>query len=256
MASVRQNILGIKINALNLDLAIETIRKRIRERAPTYICVTPAHGVMDCFNEPSLKEIFNRSGMTTPDGMAIVWLLKLYGHKDVSRVYGPDLLLAACEAGLEKGWRHYFYGGKPGVAERLAEKLTELFPGMKVAGYYCPPFRPLTLEEEREVTEEIRAAKPDIIWVGLSTPKQEQWMSQFIGRLDVPVLVGVGAAFDFLSGTKKQAPRWIQRSGLEWLFRFISEPRRLWPRYRQYPKFVLLALGQWLGFLNYGEEEG
>ncbi|MEN8242910.1 MAG: WecB/TagA/CpsF family glycosyltransferase, partial [Chloroflexota bacterium] len=222
---------------------------------PAYICVTPAHGVMDCYHDPSLKTIFNHSGMTTPDGMAIVWLLKLYGHKHVSRVYGPDLMLAACEAGLEKGWRHFFYGGNPGVADRLAERLTDLFPAINIAGTYSPPFRPLSLDEEKQVTENIRAAKADIVWVGLSTPKQELWMSQFVDRLAVPVLVGVGAAFDFLSGTKKQAPRWVQRTGLEWLFRLLSEPQRLWRRYIQYPKFAILSLAQLLGFLNYSEEE-
>ena len=164
-------------------------------------------------------------------------------------------MLAACEAGLQNGWRHFLYGGKPGVGERLGERLIDLYPGLKISGMYCPPFRSLSLEEEKQVTDEIRAARPDIVWVGLSTPKQEKWMSQFLDRLDVPVLVGVGAAFDFLSGTKKQAPRWMQRTGLEWFFRLLSEPRRLWRRYIQYPKFVILALGQWLGFLNYSKED-
>jgi N-acetylglucosaminyldiphosphoundecaprenol N-acetyl-beta-D-mannosaminyltransferase len=248
-----QEILGVEIDALTLSSASSIIESWIETRASKYVCVTPAHGVMDCYNQPALREIFNSSGMTTPDGMAIVWLLKLYGHKDVSRVYGPDLVLAVCEAGLKKGWRHFFYGGNEGVAEKLGIELQHRFPGLEVAGHYCPPFRSLTTEESAEVTVTIREAKPDIVWVGLSTPKQEVWMADFVDRLEVPVLVGVGAAFDFLTGTKKQAPRWVQRSGLEWLFRLLSEPGRLWRRYIQYPKFVYLALGQWLGVFSFNE---
>jgi len=251
----RQNILGVGVSAINMPQAINQIGAWIEARTPHYVCVTPAHGVMDCYRDPQLRGVFNRSGMTTPDGMAIVWLLKLYGQRHVSRVYGPDLLLTACQAGLEKGWRHYFYGGQPGVAGKLAHTLEERFPGMQIAGTHTPPFRPLTEVEAQEVEDAIHAVQPDIVWVGLSTPKQEVWMAEFVGRLDVPVLVGVGAAYDFITGEKKQAPRWVQRSGLEWLFRFISEPRRLWHRYVQYPKFVWLALGQRLGLIHFEYKE-
>ena len=247
----RQNILGVHINTINLSQAVPQMDTWIRDHEPNYVCVTPAHGVMDCYNNLDLRMIFNHSGMTTPDGMAIVWLLKIFGHRHVGRVYGPDLLLQTCEYGLQNGWRHFFYGGNAGVAQRLADQLKERFPGINIAGYYYPPFRPLTDQEEQEVVETIRAAQPDIVWVGLSTPKQEVWMSQLVNHLDVPVLVGIGAAFDYISGEKAQAPRWMQKSGLEWLFRLISEPKRLWPRYRQYPKFVMLALGQLLGFLKF-----
>lgn len=250
----RQNILGVQISAINLGQAVEQIKGWIDSRMPNYVCVTPAHGVMDCYNQPELKPIFNGSGMTTPDGMAIVWLLKMYGHEDVSRVYGPELMLAVCEAGVGHGWRHFFYGGNPGVAEKLANELEQRFPGLQTAGSFCPPFRPLNAAEAEEVAEMIRLAEPDIIWVGLSTPKQEVWMSEFIERLNVPVMVGVGAAFDFLTGSKKQAPKWVQRSGLEWLFRLISEPGRLWRRYIQYPKFVFLVIGQRLGWLDFSEK--
>lgn len=250
----RQNILGVRINTINLPQAVSQISSWIDQREPQYVCVTPAHGVMDGYNSPEVRRIFNSSGMTTPDGMAIVWLLKLYGHNYVNRVYGPDLLLATCQAGLTNGWRHFFYGGKPGVADDLAAKLEDRFPDIDIAGTYCPPFRQLTSDEVQSVEEIIRAAQPDVVWVGLSTPKQERWMARFVDRLGVPVLVGIGAAFDFLSGAKVQAPRWVQRSGLEWLFRLMSEPRRLWPRYRQYPKFVFLALGQRLGLFKFQDE--
>jgi N-acetylglucosaminyldiphosphoundecaprenol N-acetyl-beta-D-mannosaminyltransferase len=170
-------------------------------------------------------------------------------------VYGPDLLLEACRFGLSLGWRHFFYGGEAGVAAALAAKLAGQYPGLRIAGIYSPPFRPLTEVEDQEVLRLINDSGADIVWVGLGSPKQEYWMAEHLGKLHAPVMIGVGAAFDFLSGQKPQAPRWIQRSGLEWLFRLATEPRRLWPRYRQYPKFVLLALGQLLGLEHYPIEE-
>ncbi len=255
MIGKRQNILGVQISLLNLERAVANIHKWIMEKDRQYVCVTPAHGVMDCYNDPSLREIFNQSGMTTPDGMSIVWLLKLYGHKNISRVYGPDLLIATCEAGLDQNWRHFFYGGDPGVSYQLSEKLLSQFPNLQIVGNYSPPFRSLNKVERQEVIDRITDANPDIVWVGLSTPKQEKWMKEFISLVDVSVMIGVGAAFDFLSGTKRQAPKWVQRTGLEWLFRFLSEPSRLWPRYRQYPKFLFLSLFQWIGILKFDDEE-
>jgi N-acetylglucosaminyldiphosphoundecaprenol N-acetyl-beta-D-mannosaminyltransferase len=249
----RQNILGVMVSAINLSSAVSLIQYWIRKRASVYVCVTPAHGIMDCYRQPELRTTFNQSGMTTPDGMAVVWLLKIYGHQQVDRVYGPDLVEAACCAGLELGWRHFFYGGAPSVAEELEARLEERHPGLVVAGTYCPPFRALTHEEEEEVVDLIRAAEPDIVWVGISTPKQEQWMAAMHRRVGAPVMVGVGAAFDFLSGVKPQAPRWVQRSGLEWLFRLLSEPGRLWRRYIQYPKFVILAAAQRIGLISFEE---
>jgi N-acetylglucosaminyldiphosphoundecaprenol N-acetyl-beta-D-mannosaminyltransferase len=155
-------------------------------------------------------------------------------------------MLALSQHGVTRGYRHYFYGGAPGIAERLSARLQERFPGLQVVGTYCPPFRPLTQDEDWQVIETIRAAQPDIVWVGISSPKQEYWMRDHVERLGVPALIGVGAAFDFHSGAKRQAPRWIQRSGFEWLFRLANEPLRLWPRYRQYPRFVWLVLRQLL----------
>ena len=243
-------ILGVQINATNMDLALKQIETWLSERSSNYICVAPAHSIMECVNDPTLLPIFNDAGMVTPDGMAVVWLLKFKGHKHVGRVYGPDLLHAACAHGLSKGYRHYFYGGAPGVAEKLVEKLSEHFPGLQVAGMLAPPFRSLSPEEDQEIIRQINAARADIIWVGLGSPKQEIWMHSHLGKVNAPLMVGVGAAFDFLSGKKTQAPLWIQRHGLEWLFRFASEPVRLWPRYRQYPKFILLVMAEGLGLLK------
>lgn len=240
----RVNILGVGVSAVNMAMALEAIEGWIAHREPNYICVTPAHSVMDCVNNPMLYPLFNQSGMTVPDGMAIVWLLKLHGQAHVGRVCGPDLMDAVMAVSLEKGWRHFFYGGHPGVPERLAERFSSRYPGLQIAGWYSPPFRDLTPEEDEQVVAQIRAARPHIVWVGISSPRQERWMAEHLERLNVPVLIGVGAAFDFWAGTKRRAPRWMQRAGLEWLFRFLSEPKRLWPRYRQYPRFVWLALRQ------------
>ena len=161
----------------------------------------------------------------------------------MTRVYGPDLVLATCQRSLTTGYRHFFYGGNDGVADLLAKRLTQKFPGLVVTGTYTPPFRPLTPEEDAEVVARINAASPEIVWVGLSTPKQEYWMAEHVGRINAPVMIGVGAAFDFHAGLKKQAPVWMRHSGLEWLFRLASEPRRLWKRYLvNNPAFISLAL--------------
>jgi N-acetylglucosaminyldiphosphoundecaprenol N-acetyl-beta-D-mannosaminyltransferase len=252
--SKRVNILGVGVNTLNMRQTLDIIRDWIDTQQPQYVCVTPAHAIMSCINNIGLRTIYNCSGLTTPDGMSIVWLLWWYGYKDVERVYGPDLLLAACKQFLREDCRHYFYGGAPCVAELLAKKLRLRFPGLKVVGTASPPFRQLTLEEEQIYVDKIRNANPDIVWVGIGSPRQEKWMHEVLDVLNGPVLVGVGAAFDFLSGNKPQASTWIQRIGMEWLFRLLNEPRRLWRRYIQYPKFVWLVLLQRLGITHYPME--
>lgn len=251
----RLNILGVGISAIRMEDALRKIDEWIETRQPHYVCVTPAHAIMDCQRDPKLASIYNRSGLTTPDGMAIVWLLKWHGYRNVGRVYGADLVRAVCRASLKKGYRHYFYGGAPGVAERLAQKLQRDYPGLQVAGIESPPFRELTAAEESAMIERIRAARPDLVWVGIGSPRQERWMSKHVTRLGAPVLIGVGAAFDFLSGVKPQAPPWVQRIGMEWFFRLLSEPRRLWRRYLLgYPRFVALVLLQRLGLKRYSME--
>jgi N-acetylglucosaminyldiphosphoundecaprenol N-acetyl-beta-D-mannosaminyltransferase len=252
MEPPRVNILGVGISAITMQTALAVIDGWIARREPHYVCVATVHGVMECQRDPALRRIYNRSGLTTPDGMPLVWLSRLSGFPSVERVYGPDLLLALCEHGLDRGYRHFFYGGGPGVAEALAARLRARFPGLQIVGTYTPPFRPLTPAEDAAVVATINAAGPDIVWVGLSTPKQDRWMAEHVGRLTAPVLIGVGAAFDFHSGRKRQAPRWMQRSGLEWLFRLSQEPRRLWRRYLIYnPLFVALVLLQWSGLRRY-----
>ena len=225
------NVLGVGVSAITMTDALSRIDWWITSRANQYICVTGVHGVMESQRDPALRAIHNRAGLVTPDGMPLVWLARLRGHPGVQRVYGPDLMLACCGASVANGYRHFFYGGAAGVPERLAERLQQRFPGLQVAGHWSPPFRALTPAEEAAMIERINATNPHIVWVGLSTPKQERWMARYVGRISAPVLIGVGAAFDMHAGLKKQAPQWMQRSGLEWLFRLLIEPRRLWRRY-------------------------
>ena len=251
----RVNVLGVGVSAVTKDLALETIDGWIDRRDPNYVCVTGVHGVIESQRDERLRHIHNAAGLVTPDGMPLVWLSHLKGFRHVERGYGPDLMLALCEHSVEKGYRHYFYGGAEGVPQQLASNLQQWFPGLQVAGTYSPPFRPLTEAEDAQVVEMINEANPDIAWVGLSTPKQERWMAAHVGRLNAPVLLGVGAAFDFHTGRKPQAPSWMQRSGLEWLFRLMTEPRRLWKRYLiNNPLFVTLVLLQALGLRKYSLE--
>lgn len=255
MTIPRVNILGVGVSAINMDMALRTIDAWIARHDQHYVCVTTVHGVMESQRDLALRQIHNRAGLVTPDGMPLVWLSRLMGFGDVDRVYGPDLMLAVCGRSVEKGYRHFLYGGGPGVAETLAARLQARFHGLQVVGIDAPPFRPLTPAADQAAVERINAARPDLVWVGLSTPKQERWMASHTGRLTAPVLIGVGAAFDLHAGLKKQAPRCIQRSGLEWLFRLAMEPRRLWRRYLiNNPWFLWLILHQLLGRRRYALE--
>lgn len=238
-ASERVNVLGVEVSTVNLASAVDEISRWADEREQHYVCVTGVHGVMESQRSKELRLIHNRSGMTTPDGMPMVWAGWYAGASGMDRVYGPDLMLRLCETAAKRGWRSYFYGGNEGVAELLADRLSDRYPSLAVAGTYSPPFRPLTPAEDDEVVARINSAGADIVWVGLSTPKQERWMAAHIDRLDAFATIGVGAAFDFHAGLVRQAPRAVQRLGLEWLFRLSQEPRRLWRRYLvNNPQFV------------------
>jgi N-acetylglucosaminyldiphosphoundecaprenol N-acetyl-beta-D-mannosaminyltransferase len=243
----RTNILGVGVSAINMTQSLEMIDHWVKVRAPRYVCVSGIHGVTESLRDSALRDVHNRAGMVTPDGMPLVWLSKMRGARHVERVYGPDLMLACCERSLTRGYRHFLFGGAEGVPERLAERLRRRFPGIHIVGCLSPPFRPVTEAEDAAIVERIARTRPDIVWVGLSTPKQERWMHEHVGRVGAPVLIGVGAAFDFHAGLKKQAPRWMQRSGLEWLFRLATEPRRLWRRYLVgIPRFLWHTLVQML----------
>lgn len=233
-------VLGVPVSLINMQKAVSTILSWIGQGQSHYICVRDVHGVMRAQEDADLLEIHDGAGMVTPDGMPLVWIARWRGHAEVSRVCGADLVAELCAATVEPGIGHYFYGGKPDVAERMASALTALFPGLKVAGTGTPPFGPMSVEQDVVATETIAAAKPGVVWVGLSTPKQEYWMRDHVGRIPGATLIGVGAAFDFYAGDVKRAPRWMHHSGLEWLHRLGSEPRRLWRRYLvMAPQFVL-----------------
>jgi N-acetylglucosaminyldiphosphoundecaprenol N-acetyl-beta-D-mannosaminyltransferase len=252
MEVARINVLGVGISVLNLTLASDAIGEALRARRRGYICVTGVHGVIASQDDAELRRIHNRAFLCTPDGMPMVWLGRLNGYRQMDRVYGPDLMLEVFEASVKKEWRHFFLGGTNGTAALLREKMLARFPGLQIVGIYEPPFRPLLPEESEQLAVQVRAAKPDIIWVGLSTPKQEKFMAEYIERLDTTLMIGVGAAFDFHSGRVPQAPRWMQRSGLEWFYRLCREPRRLAGRYlRNNPRFIWLVVGQLLGLRHY-----
>lgn len=238
----RVDVLGVGVSAIDMDQALAEIAGWVERRERHYVCVTGVHGVMESRRDAELRRIHNTSGLTTPDGMPMVWAGRRSGAAHMQRVYGPDLMLALCEQAAERGWSSYFHGGAPGVAERLAERLAERFPGLNVAGTSSPPFRAPTPAEDDATVESIERAAPDLVWVGLGTPKQERWMAAHTGRLSAPVLLGVGAAFNIHAGLLPQAPRWMQRSGLEWLYRLSREPRLARRYLSNNPRFLLEIL--------------
>jgi len=223
-------VVGVRVDAVQLPEAVARIKRWIdNHENGKYVAVTGMHGVAESRQDPRFREILNQAALVVPDGMPLVWLGRWHGHSLRRRVTGSELMLAFCrETGPQP--RHFFYGGAPGVAEDLARQLHEQF-NITVAGTYTPPFRPLSQAEEADLTSQVQAAAPDVLWVGLSTPKQERWMSDHHLKLNVPVILGVGAAFDMNSGRLKRAPAWMRESGLEWFYRLLSEPRRLWRRY-------------------------
>lgn len=248
----RINILGVGISTINLSQAVKQIAAWIESNSHRYLNVCTVHTVMECFRNKDLRKIVNENGLATPDGMPLVWLCHFHGYSEVTRVYGPDLVLAFCDYSIRKGYRHYFYGGSDGAAQELKKNLERRYPGLNVVGTYSPPFRPVGTMEEQPVIEAINALRPDVVWVGLGTPKQDFWVAQHRPLLSAPVLVAVGAAFDFHTGRVPQAPVWMQRHGLEWLFRFMQEPRRLWKRYLvNNPLFVYLITLQLIGLKKY-----
>ena len=246
MTFPRFKVLATDISAVTLSDAVAIIDGWISRRERHYVNVCNADVVLKAHDDPRLAAIINDSGLATPDGMPLVWLGQRKGLS-VGRVYGPDLMLALCEFGLKAGWRHYFYGGTPEVLEALTHRLLGRFRELQIAGFWAPPFRPLKAEEETDVELRINAARPDVIWVGIGTPKQDFWMARFRPRIEAPVMIAVGAAFNFHAGHVRQAPRWMMRCGLEWLFRLGVEPRRLWRRYViGIPRFAWLVGLQWL----------
>jgi N-acetylglucosaminyldiphosphoundecaprenol N-acetyl-beta-D-mannosaminyltransferase len=237
--SGRVDVLGVGISAISLDGAVDEIMQWVNDGERHYVCVTNVHTVMECQHDEELRRIHNESGLTTPDGMPIVWCLRRAGPVGVTRVYGPDLMLALSKPLAESRRSVFLYGTTARTLELLSERLTSQFPGLRIAGSYAPPFRPLTPAEDADVVRLINESGADVVWVGLGAVKQEYWMARHRDSLDASALIGVGAAFDFHAGVVKQAPLWMQRHGLEWVYRLCREPRRLWRRYlRTNPAFV------------------
>jgi N-acetylglucosaminyldiphosphoundecaprenol N-acetyl-beta-D-mannosaminyltransferase len=223
-------VLGTPIDAVQIPDVIAQMQTWILRRDSChYIAVTGMHGVTEARHDPQLRAALTSASLVVPDGMPLVWLGRRHGFSLPRRVYGPELMLRFWQQ--TPAARHFFYGGAPGVADALALKFSRQFPTHEIAGTFSPPYRPLSPEEDTEICSIINAAHPDIVWVGLSTPKQERWMLDHCHKLSVPVLIGVGAAFDFHAGTVRSAPLWMGENGLEWLFRLLQEPRRLWHRY-------------------------
>lgn len=248
----RVNVLGVGVSAIDMTAALELISAWITARTRSYVCVSGVHGVMECQRDEDLRRIHNDARLVTPDGMPLVWIGRLRGFRSMDRVYGPELMLRCCERLLSTECRHFFYGGGEGVAELLVDRLRERWPSLAVVGTHTPPFRQLTFAEREEIARRINESEADIVWVGLSTPKQERWMAAMRDLLAPPVLIGVGAAFDFNARLKRQAPRALQRAGLEWAFRLTTEPRRLWRRYlRNNPRFLWSILLQFTGLRRY-----
>lgn len=231
--SRRYGVLGIQVDAIQIPEVIGRIEEWIANRSVSrFIAVTGMHGIVEAQHDTTFKSILSDADLVVPDGMPLVWLGRKRGYPLKRRVYGPELTQCFCRE-TRSTYRHFFYGGAPGVAEGVAQVLRTEY-GICIAGSYSPPFRPLTYEEDAQIVQLINEVAPDVVWVGLSTPKQERWMHEHRDSLQVPALIGIGAAFDFLAGTVRQAPRWMREHGLEWSFRLWQEPQRLWRRYLIY----------------------
>lgn len=248
----RSNVLGVGVSAINMAQALALFDSWLRNGRKGYVCVTGVHGVMEAQKDDAFRRILNESLLTAPDGMPTVWVGRLQGFKSMQRVFGPDLMFELCRMSVKEGYSHFFYGGRPGVVEDLRSKLTQKIPGMRVAGTFTPPFGPLSPSEEERLIGIVAQTKPDLFWVGLSTPKQERFMADYLHKIETKIMVGVGAAFDLHAGLIKDAPVWMKFSGLQWLHRLIQEPSRLWKRYLvNNPQFVWKMALQLAHFENY-----
>jgi N-acetylglucosaminyldiphosphoundecaprenol N-acetyl-beta-D-mannosaminyltransferase len=253
-APAARAVLGIPLALTDYDRTLDWIEETVAARSRGYVCVAAVHTVMACQEDPELRDAVLGADFTVPDGQPLVWALNALGHRLPGRVYGPELMDRACARAAARGQRFYLYGGRNhGALAELARTLRLRHPGLQIVGGHCPPFRALTAAEKDAIAREINRSGADVIWVGIGVPKQEKWMARMRKRLDAPVLVGVGAAFDFHAGLVPQAPDWLQRLGLEWAFRLVQEPRRLWRRYLRYnPRFVLGFARQYVRHLRGG----
>jgi N-acetylglucosaminyldiphosphoundecaprenol N-acetyl-beta-D-mannosaminyltransferase len=245
---VQAPVLDTSLAVTDYERTLDWVDAAVALGAREYLCVAAVHTVMESRDDAALRSAVDGAAFTVPDGQPLAWALRALGHDIDARVYGPELMARACARAARSGQRHYLYGGRDDEAlARLSANLRERFPGLRLVGGHAPPFRELSEPELDAIAAQVNAARPDVVWVGIGVPKQEKWMATMRDRLDAPVLIGVGAAFDFHAGLVPQAPAWMQRSGLEWAFRLAQEPRRLFRRYaRHNPRFVAGFARQWL----------
>lgn len=251
------SILGVNVSAAPFESTAATLvemARRPSNNGSAYACATSVHGLIEADRDPEFRRILNKAAFVVPDGMPLVWFGRLRRHREMERVYGPSLMKRVCALSAEHELRHFFYGGAPGVAHDLARRMATAYPGLQVAGTYSPPYRALREDELDRVANVINDAEAHIVWVGLGTPKQERWMNTILEKLESKVLVSVGAAFDFHTGRVPQAPGWMQKNGLEWMFRLSREPRRLWRRYAyNNPRFFFLVTLQLTGLKDFSD---
>lgn len=231
-------IRGIPFDLIDFDQAIQTVHHWKISGQRKYGCFVNPHSVQLGQSDPEMKWAIHNSDLSLPDGVGVILAAKILRYPNCSRVAGPSFMLNLCDWGRQHQYRHFFYGGAIGVPERLAERLCEKFPGLIVAGTYSPPFRSLAPQEEQESIDRINQSKPDVLWVGLGAPKQEKWMHAHCGKIEVPIMLGVGAAFDFHSGNVNWAPPLVRKAGLEWAYRLTIEPKRMWKRNLNNARFL------------------
>lgn len=246
------NVLGIRVDAVDMSRALALVAERLESGCKGYVCAVGVHGILETLRSPAIREAIQGAAIALPDGTPTVWVGRAQGHHDMDHVTGPAIMRAIF-AGLEfAGCSHFFYGGKPGVAEELASTLRRKFPCAKIVGTYTPPFRELTDTEECDLVDTIDRLRPDIIWVGISTPRQDLFMRRMLPRLKTRMMFGVGAAYDFLTGRVQDCPPWMKRAGLHWLHRLVQDPRRLWWRNLHNSTFLWHIALQFTGLRNYG----
>jgi N-acetylglucosaminyldiphosphoundecaprenol N-acetyl-beta-D-mannosaminyltransferase len=254
--SLRANVLGIGVDAANMGTVIAAIKGALEKREKGYVCLGGVHGIMEAHKDSALRSVFANALMVAPDGMPTVWVGQMQGFAGMERVFGPDLMIEAMSSAELKGCTHFLCGGDYGVAEELRDKLRARLPHVRIVGGYTPPFRALTEAEEAQMIEIIAQVKPDIVWVGLGTPKQDLFMSKYLPLLETTVMIGVGAAFLYHTGRLRDSPNWVKRAGLQWADRLIQEPGRLWKRYLfANPKFLACMVLQLAGIKRYSMME-
>jgi N-acetylglucosaminyldiphosphoundecaprenol N-acetyl-beta-D-mannosaminyltransferase len=248
----RANVLGVGVHAVDLPSAADIVEWAVSADCKGYVCVTGVHGVMEAQRNLGFKRILDRAMLVVPDGTPTVWMGRWEGYRRMGRVFGPDLMMEVCRRSVSSGVTHFLYGGNPGVAEQLKRNLEEKHPGIRVVGTFTPPFRPLSSSEKEDLQRRLSRLAPDIVWIGLSTPKQEQFMAENLASLRCKVMIGVGAAFDIHTGHVKDAPQWVKTAGMQWFHRLCQEPSRLWKRYLlNNSGFLYRAFLQFTGIRRY-----